>query len=497
MSRLRKEIKALTLEKKKTRDYDPEDIEQDIRDNASNSDSEQEVPSAGREHYEQVGKSKLRKPEGPLLGSKYGGVVVSRNALEASDEESDFDALAIQSEDDDEDIFAIPGLKGTQESDESNEEQSGSDDNGSMATDDVSEGDEDELESGEEDSREPASEGDEEDNEPKSSLRQQAEAFAAASSSNIAADLSQAATQEVKKGQAIRKQNQALDRILDARMKLQKGVVASDQLTQSPFTVESGAEEALLSAKTAAIQLFNTMTEFRERLTKANTEPTKKRKRDVGPRTSPHDQWAILQGLENDAASNRRQIIDKWSNKTKQGENAAASASSRSKLLDSSTQNRQLTAVLDVFITNEQEKQLGQSADAVLPTYDDNTFYQSLLRDLITSRSASSTTATNISASVLPPKLHPSGNRQNKKTVDTKASKGRKIRYTVHEKLQNFMAAEGDTGRDTSMWTERGKREFFGSLFGQDRALNEDDDAKMEEDGLVDHEQVALRLFKT
>ncbi|CAK0755430.1 hypothetical protein CCP1ISM_6070001 [Azospirillaceae bacterium] len=98
----------------------------------------------------------------------------------------------------------------------------------------------------------------------------------------------------------------------------------------------------------------------------------------------------------------------------------------------------------------------------------------------------------------MPQKLHPSGNRQNKNVKDTKASKGRKIRYTVHEKLQNFMAAEGDTGRDTAMWTERGKDEFFGSLFGQDKALAEDDNVDMGDGEMGDGEEAeALRLFRS
>ena len=129
-------------------------------------------------------------------------------------------------------------------------------------------------------------------------------------------------------------------------------------------------------------------------------------------------------------------------------------------------------------------------------TFDDNPFYQSLLRDLITARTAASSATNNLNIAALPPKLHPSGNKQNRKTIDTKASKGRKIRYTVHEKLQSFMASEGDTGRDTAMWTERGKNEFFGSLFGQDRALLEDEGDEDMADGL-DGEVEALRLFRT
>jgi protein AATF/BFR2 len=51
--------------------------------------------------------------------------------------------------------------------------------------------------------------------------------------------------------------------------------------------------------------------------------------------------------------------------------------------------------------------------------------------------------------------------KKNKKLIDTRASKGRKIRYDTHEKLENFMAPVplGD-------WHDEMSEELFGSLFG-------------------------------
>ena len=80
-----------------------------------------------------------------------------------------------------------------------------------------------------------------------------------------------------------------------------------------------------------------------------------------------------------------------------------------------------------------------------------------------------------------------------KKMVDTKASKGRKMRYTVHEKLQNFMAPE-DRGR----WGERQRGELFASLLGRRVGLGEGEgeeewgEGEMHVD--VDEEE-GLRLF--
>ena len=49
-----------------------------------------------------------------------------------------------------------------------------------------------------------------------------------------------------------------------------------------------------------------------------------------------------------------------------------------------------------------------------------------------------------------------------KAKVDTRASKGRKIRYTVHNKMVNFMAPV-----PSYSWTDGAKNELFKSLFGQ------------------------------
>jgi protein AATF/BFR2 len=76
--------------------------------------------------------------------------------------------------------------------------------------------------------------------------------------------------------------------------------------------------------------------------------------------------------------------------------------------------------------------------------------------------------------------------------VDTKASKGRKVRYTVHEKLQNFMAPE-----DRENWTERAREELFGSLFGRRLGLGEDEDAVSDEEEDVNAGEDGLMLFRS
>jgi len=49
-----------------------------------------------------------------------------------------------------------------------------------------------------------------------------------------------------------------------------------------------------------------------------------------------------------------------------------------------------------------------------------------------------------------------------KRKVDVKASKGRRLRYSVHPKLVNYMAPQPELA-----WTDEAKNELYASLFGQ------------------------------
>lgn len=89
--------------------------------------------------------------------------------------------------------------------------------------------------------------------------------------------------------------------------------------------------------------------------------------------------------------------------------------------------------------------------------FDDDDFYHQLLRELIEFRSADLTDPVQLSRQWI--QLQNFRNKMKRK-VDTRATKGRKIRYAVHSKLVNFMAPIDD-----STWTEEAKNDLFKSLF--------------------------------
>lgn len=106
-----------------------------------------------------------------------------------------------------------------------------------------------------------------------------------------------------------------------------------------------------------------------------------------------------------------------------------------------------------------EEKQNDENNDIYCTEiYDDTDFYHTQLRELIEYKTNSTGNANEMRKQFIElQKLR----KKMKKTVDTRASKGRKIRYVVHNKLVSFMAPNR-----TSNWDDEQKNELFKSLFG-------------------------------
>lgn len=91
--------------------------------------------------------------------------------------------------------------------------------------------------------------------------------------------------------------------------------------------------------------------------------------------------------------------------------------------------------------------------------FDDDDFYHQLLRELIEHKSADVSDPVQLSRQWITLQQLRS---KMKRKIDTRATKGRRIRYAVHSKLVNFMAPQRCID-----WTEEGKNELFASLFGK------------------------------
>lgn len=91
--------------------------------------------------------------------------------------------------------------------------------------------------------------------------------------------------------------------------------------------------------------------------------------------------------------------------------------------------------------------------------FDDTDFYHQLLRELIECKSADISDPVQLSRQWIALQQMRS---KMKRKVDTKATKGRKIKYVVHNQLVNYMAPE-----KCLSWTNDSTNELYSSLFGK------------------------------
>ncbi|EAL88833.1 rRNA-processing protein bfr2 [Aspergillus fumigatus] len=553
------------LEDPTPKDFDPEDLERAGPD-SDDEGNEAADPNAGREHYQAVGKARLRRQDPINLGKQYAGSKISREALEAESDDDPFRPRSSDEEEDSEDEEEEDSELGSDEDEDASEESEeerpqrsrtsakdskrqrkesqvssdekdgeGMDTDGSEETegseDDSEDGfDEDDMsgefssdddQEGDEDGDDDEDEDEETDNRKvrfqetsKSDDREELRRLMSSDQKTIAATISQAAKADAAKGRAVKQQRATFDALLNARIKLQKGLTAINRLsvtTKGSDETPSIDGEAIKSAESAALALWSTLEDLRLALADAQTQDeSKKRKRPsaVSVATSTDSLWKRMTDLESDAVPHRRTVLDKWSLKVRGS--TAALPNARGKLLGASASSQQtISAVIDAQVASETgdraaKRRRHSSDEGPEPVYDDTVFYQSLLRDLVEQRMSSSDAITNGIDTLhlqLPSRqgIHPiTGMRKDKvkRDVDTRASKGRKMRFDVHEKLQNFMAPE-----DRGTWTITAREEFFASLLGKTASgllrEGDDEDASAAEESDEDREEVGLRLFRS
>ncbi|KAF4278350.1 rRNA-processing protein bfr2 [Aspergillus fumigatus] len=553
------------LEDPTPKDFDPEDLERAGPD-SDDEGNEAADPNAGREHYQAVGKARLRRQDPINLGKQYAGSKISREALEAESDDDPFRPRSSDEEEDSEDEEEEDSELGSDEDEDASEESEeerpqrsrtsakdskrqrkesqvssdekdgeGMDTDGSEETegseDDSEDGfDEDDMsgefssdddQEGDEDGDDDEDEDEETDNRKvrfqetsKSDDREELRRLMSSDQKTIAATISQAAKADAAKGRAVKQQRATFDALLNARIKLQKGLTAINRLsvtTKGSDETPSIDGEAIKSAESAALALWSTLEDLRLALADAQTQDeSKKRKRPsaVSVATSTDSLWKRMTDLESDAVPHRRTVLDKWSLKVRGS--TAALPNARGKLLGASASSQQtISAVIDAQVASETgdraaKRRRHSSDEGPEPVYDDTVFYQSLLRDLVEQRMSSSDAITNGIDTLhlqLPSRqgIHPiTGMRKDKvkRDVDTRASKGRKMRFDVHEKLQNFMAPE-----DRGTWTITAREEFFASLLGKTASgllrEGDDEDASSAEESDEDREEVGLRLFRS
>ncbi|QSZ36119.1 hypothetical protein DSL72_007244 [Monilinia vaccinii-corymbosi] len=351
-----------------------------------------------------------------------------------------------------------------------------------------------------EDSEEEASDDDEDDeDEDEQARRAELRKIMGEEQKTVVATISQAAKADADKGNAVKQQRKAFDSLLNVRIRLQKALVATNSLTTANDRDQE--ENPFQAAEEAAIKLWNTIDGLRHDLSKAsNTSKTGlKRKRGIDSATTSSVIWERMQASEVANIDNRQTILEKWSSKVR-----ATTALPISRKLNPNAPQQSITSLLQDTLSSSEhlisrtkvprscapvQKQMKLTTDPNI--YDDADFYQLLLKELVDQRMVDSASAAT-GETGKPMQWTAVKEARTRKNVDTKASKGRKMKFTVHEKLQNFMAPE-----DRNTWEDTARDRFFATLLGRklDLGENGDEDDVSEDEALKEEE--GLMLFRS
>lgn len=470
--------------------FDPEDDiyeetqAQVVENDEENSDS----------NNDEVSLSRFRKQNIDLLedvDKKYAGKKGSRKSLQDSDEwETEDEGLSTDEGE------ALDGISGTQEVPDSED-----DDDDELNSDNEDENDEDSVE---DDGSDDGENFDEEVSEDDGNFKHMSDTNGSG---------------QVKKGNCVRNQLSIWENLLETRIQLQKCLVTSNKMPQydvfEHFKADKDFKAASTKTKHIITKALNNFLTLQTLLlnqypeTKSLLKESKSAKKEEGSDEEiPSDSDAEMKSEKEEESDEeekmpkkRRKLVDfeediktrhdkykdyrntviqKWHDKTRLmiSKNNAGSTSilqhinyvldDRSKLVRRTQLKRSEYEVIGKVkseVTNTESEEhahpskLPEEYDTEI--YDDDDFYHQLLRELIEFKSADVTDPVQMSRQWIALQNLRS---KMKKKIDTKATKGRKIRYAVHSKLVNFMAPI-----DNSSWTDEAKTELYGSLFGNNQ----------------------------
>ncbi|XP_021819778.1 protein AATF-like isoform X1 [Prunus avium] len=280
--------------------------------------------------------------------------------------------------------------------------------------------------------------------------------------------------EDLLKGQAVKNQKALWDKTLEFRFLLQKAFSSSNRLPQEPVRSlfcdsHEGVNAAYSDLVNSSKRTLDSLVELEEALLEKN--PSIVQATDSESARSKHSEssnnvdadgdedWSWISQLLSSIATFRNKSIDKWQRKTQVTTGAAAIKSQLhafnqniseqvasymrdpSRMVKQMQMRRSAVGVFGIVPEGEntpkgEETQcdVGAQADGDPELLDDSEFYQQLLKEFFETIDPTSSETAFYSLK----KLH----TKKRKIVDRRASKSRKIRYNVHEKIVNFLAPE-------------------------------------------------------
>ncbi|XP_018483728.2 uncharacterized protein LOC108854622 [Raphanus sativus] len=384
-----------------------------------------------------------------------GGSKMSKRArlYESESEEmmSEEDSLQVEGESEEEELSDGIEEDGEGDSMEGSEEEEIDDEEGDSDKEDVDgesdDGDEDESDDGDDDNKDAAMEELEKEYQE---LRSQEQ--------DILKNLKRDKGEDAAKGQAVKNQKALWDKTLEFRFLLQKAFSSSNRLPQETVKSSFCSEDEKVSTAyseliTSSKKTLDSLLELQEALFEKNpsvdqqANGTESNKSDA----EDGDEWDKISDLQKRMCVFRNKAVDKWQRRTQVTTGAAAikgklhafnqNVSEQvasymrdpSRMIKQMQQSRSTVAVFgtvpeETMEPKKEEKQVEGDPELV----EDAEFYQQLLKEFFETIDPASSEAAFYAMKKFQTKK--------RKVVDRRASKSRKIRYNVHEKIVNFMA---------------------------------------------------------
>lgn len=474
-------------------DFDIEDDGLRVESDNEKSNSEDE---STKTHYVPMTKSNLRKNQPKNI---YGGKVSSRSEIYdgSSDGGSEVSEEGSESED------AEPSKSEAESESESESEQE-------------SENGDEESESGvsldnysSEDDNQP-SDTEQDDEHKRSKLK----SFITQERQTIGKRIAQSNINDSLKGFSVINQNNFFDKLIDSRIKLQKGLSKSNMLpvdsnTSKPFKT-SDTKDLIKQVESQCFNLLDNVMKLRNKLYEKDSinavELPKKRKFE--------DYVNAGQNFDSNLAEFRATILNKWSNKVVNSSGSNALNAGKFKVINQSAEQQVINNLNDIerlkkrtrlnrssltplgYVNKDEQPVESEEENPDIPKttvkndrneieqiFDDEDFYRVLLNDLVDKKIASNNPINGMTFAI---KQNQKVQKSNK-NVDTKASKGRKLRFNVQDPIAHFETPVN------FKWDDFQIDEFFASLLGQKVNMNESDEEIVEDHQIIEND--SIRLF--
>ncbi|KAG7698363.1 hypothetical protein KL929_002658 [Ogataea haglerorum] len=423
-------------------------------ENEPDSSSEGSDEEVSREHYVQ-NRSRLRGVE---LGENYRGKKVSRGDLYDGDEAQSEGSESEEAESNDSDILADV-------TDSENEEDTHNSD---------------ESEASEEGEGDQESENDDSDasSVADSYKRERLSQLLAEEKKQIISRLSATAKSDAIKGYAILSQHRIFDLILDSRIKLQKAIVSANQLplnTEIYDSLSKKEKKEVEKVQDKVLELLGKTISVRRRLyakDKIEAPAASTNKRSLASLYEETNEFdSVLEPF-------KKNVLVKWSAKVQAASGSSALQSGKFQTINQDAYSQVQSNLQDMERLVKRTKlnrrgvtPLGMEKDQEPILFDDDDFYRVLLNDMvdkkISDKAASSAAIVTMSSN----RIH--------KNYDRRATKGRKLKYTVQEPLQQFEVPK----KSGWAWNDDQIDEFFASLLGRKIDMGEEAEENEPEEG--------------